>query len=110
MFLIGSGKNNDNKDNQKGPKGLSNILVEFSNSKETKHQFTDEQGRFAFINVRPGHWTLKIYDDSLPSYHYLKKKVFQMELKPGEEKTITATVLPRHRQIQILETGQIGAK
>ncbi len=116
LFLIGSGeiKNNNGLDNGldngmlKEPRGLSNILVELTNSKEVLRQLTDQLGRFAFLHTRPGQWTLRVYDNNLPPYHYLEKKEFRIELKPGGEKEITARVLPRRRSIQIIEVGEIN--
>jgi hypothetical protein len=37
----------------------------------------------------------------------LEKGEFQVELRPGEEKEISGKVLPRHRQIQMIDGGLI---
>jgi len=106
----GNGKantNNNDKNNLKEVGGLSNILVEVANGKEKLRELTDEKGRFSFKEVRPGNWTVKVYEDNLPVHHYLETEEIQLGLMPGEEKEITVRVLPRIRTIQIIEEGEI---
>jgi len=87
--------------------GLANILVEVSRRDEILRQLTDEKGRFSFEDLRPGNWRLKVHEEELPPHHYLEKKDFQFELKPGEQKEFVIKVLPRIRPIQIIEEGEI---
>lgn len=86
---------------------LESTYVEITNGKERQLRITDERGYFQFEDLRPGKWTLKIYSDNLPMYHYLEKDTFDFELKPGDKKEITAKVLPRERHIKIIEEGGI---
>jgi hypothetical protein len=108
LFLVGSGEEEGPKEDvvEKGT-GLGNILVEITDGKEVLRQSTDQKGRFYFEEIRPGTWTLKVYDYDLPAHHYLEEKEFLFELKPGEEKEVTVRVLPRLRPIQIIEEGEI---
>lgn len=85
--------------------GLANILVELTNGPEIKRRLTNGEGRFEFEELRPGKWTLKIYDHNLPQYHYLEKDTFEFELKPGGEEEVLVKVLPRKRRIHIIEEG-----
>lgn len=116
MFVVGSGKNGNGKGNENGSfdrdnlkevEGLGNILLEIKNEKEVIRQVTDANGKFSFADLKPGKWTLKIYDYNLPLNHYLEKKEFILELKSGEEKEITVKILPRLRPIRIIEKGEI---
>ena len=108
LFLIGPGKEEGFEENdlRKG-RGLGNTLVEITKGEEGLRQLTDEKGGFSFEDIRPGKWTLKIYDYDLPPHHYLEKEELRVELKPGEEKEVTVKVLPRLRPIQIIEEGEI---
>lgn len=108
LFVVGSGEEEDIKegDVERGS-ALGNILVEITDGKEVLRQLTDQKGRFYFEEIRPGTWTLKVYDYDLPAHHYLEKEEFHFELKPGEEKEVTVRVLPRLRPIQIIEEGEI---
>jgi len=49
---------------------------------------------------------LKIYSDNLPEYHCLDKDTFRLELKPGQETKVSARVLPKKRQIKIIDQPQ----
>jgi len=87
--------------------GLANVVLELKNELETRRVLTDRKGRFSFNEVRPGKWTLTVYADNLPQYHYLEKDTFEIELAPGEKKEMLIKVLPRKRTIQIIEEGEI---
>ena len=86
--------------------GLANVIVELKNSSEIRRTDTDNQGGFVFEELRPGEWTLKIYSDNLPEYHYLEKDTFELELRPGQREEISAKVLPRKRRIRIIAEPQ----
>ncbi len=86
---------------------LPNILVELRNPSETLRRMTDRKGRFTFEEVRPGKWTLKIYNVGLPEHHYLERDTFTFELKPADKKNVQARVLPKKRRIQIIEEGGV---
>ena len=87
--------------------GLANVLLEFKSELEIWRVLTDRKGRFSFDDVRPGQWTLAVYADNLPEYHYLEKDTFEIELAPGEKKEMLIRVLPRKRTIQVIEEGGI---
>ena len=86
---------------------LEGTYVEITNGKERQLRITDERGYFQFEDLRPAKWTLKIYSDNLPMYHYLKRDTFKFELKPGDKKEIIAKVLPKERRIKIIEEGEV---
>jgi hypothetical protein len=86
--------------------GLANATVELKSSSEIKRTDTDNQGGFVFEELRPDKWTLKIYSDNLPEYHYLEEDTFELELRPGQKEEISAKVLPRKRRIHIIAEPQ----
>jgi len=86
--------------------GLANAIVELKSGSEIKRTDTNNQGCFVFEELRPDKWTLKIYSDNLPEYHYLEKDTFELELKPGQREEISAKVLPRKRRIHIITESQ----
>jgi hypothetical protein len=86
--------------------GLANTIVELRNNSEIKRDLTDSRGHFEFQQLRPGKWTLKIYSDNLPEYHYLEKDTLEVELKPGQRIEIDAKVLPKKRRIRIIAEPQ----
>jgi len=62
------------------------------------------------MNIRPGTWKFKAYDYNLPAYHYIQNPEMDIMLSPGEKKDITVKVLPKQRQIEILEEEIIKSK
>jgi outer membrane protein OmpA-like peptidoglycan-associated protein len=85
--------------------GSPNIFLEIINDKVSMNQVTDRDGIFCFDGLHPGRWTLKINDKDLPDNHYLEKNSFEFNLKPGEKSEILVKILPKIRQIRILEEG-----
>jgi len=85
---------------------LANTIIELKSSSEIRRTDTDDQGRFVFEELRPDKWTLKIYSDNLPEYHYLEQDTFELELSPGQREEISAKVLPKKRRIHIIAEPQ----
>ncbi len=85
--------------------GLRSILVELSNQQEIKRRATDTDGRFTFEELRPGKWTLKVYEHNLPEYHYLENDTFEFDIEPGQAPQVLVKVLPKRRRIRIIEEG-----
>jgi len=83
--------------------GLENTIAELKSASEIKRTVTDRQGRFEFEEVRPGEWTLKIYADNLPEYHYLEKDTFELKLEPGQKANVSVKILPKKRRIRIID-------
>jgi hypothetical protein len=91
-------------------RGLANTVIELTSEKETKRRATNSEGRFNFDGLRPGKWTLKVYDDDLPEYHNLEKNLIEYDLKSGESTTVLLKVLPRVRRVNIIKDGEIILK
>lgn len=87
---------------------LANTLIELTDGEETFRQVTNSKGEFSFAQMRPGRWTLKAYDNSVPAHFYFEIAETTLELEPGERKEITFRAIPRIRSIQIVEEGRIG--
>lgn len=83
--------------------GLSGALIEIRRKNEVLRQFSDARGEFVFEDVRPGLWLVKIYEESLPPFHSLKEREFEIEVKPAEEKTIKIDVFRKPRRILIID-------
>jgi protocatechuate 3,4-dioxygenase beta subunit len=95
------------EDSPKREKGLGEVLVELKNAKEVVRDFTDANGKFSFRGLRPGKWTLKFHAKSLPAQHYFEKEQIQLDLKPGEERTLVGKVIRRVPEIRIIDEGNI---
>jgi hypothetical protein len=109
LFVVGSGEAEDSRGSGVGKgKGLGGILVEVKCEDEVLRQLTDQKGKFSYEDLRPGKWTLRVYDQELPAYHYLEHEQLQFDLRPAEQKDIVVRVLPRLRPIQIIDEGALS--
>ena len=77
---------------------------------EAIRAMTDEDGRFVFDGLRPGSYTLKVYDDRLPELHVFEQDTFTCELKPGAREQVEIRVVPVVRPIQIIKQGEVTIK
>ena len=91
-------------------KGLENVLVEIKKDEDTRRQITSMDGGFYFPELSPGLWEVKVYEQNLPKFHFLKKAKSQVELKPGDNKNLKIEVLPRKRQIKFVDSGDVTVK
>ncbi|HKI90249.1 MAG TPA: carboxypeptidase regulatory-like domain-containing protein, partial [Draconibacterium sp.] len=76
-----------------------NIVVELKNDFEQFRITTDKAGTYSFPMVRPGKWIFKIYTTSVPSGYEISPSVYNVELKPGEEKNINPVLKSKKRKI-----------
>jgi hypothetical protein len=77
----------------------ANIVVELMNEFEQFRITSDNAGNYSFPIVRPGKWVFKIYTTSIPSGYEVTPSVYNIELKPGEEKNISPIVKLKKRKI-----------
>lgn len=84
--------------------------VELRGGDEVFQQVTDEQGRFLFEGLRPGTYTLKVFDDNLPEFHVFEQDTFEFNLTPGAKEEITIRIVPIIRTIQLIDQGEVKIK
>jgi hypothetical protein len=87
--------------------GLEGGLVELSDGREVLRQVTDRLGVATFERVRPGSWTLIVYENNLPGLHYIETPKTKLELSSNDRKEIGVRILPRHRQIEMIDQGTV---
>lgn len=76
-----------------------NIIVELKNDFEQFRVTTDENGNFSFPIVRPGKWIFKMYSNSIPSGYKVSQTVYNLDLKPGEDKNLQIKLSSKKRNI-----------
>ena len=74
------------------------------------HALTDESGRFVFDGLRPGKYTLRVFDDDLPELHTFDKDTFELDVKPAAREQVEVKVVPVVRSIQIIGGGEVTIK
>ena len=82
--------------------GLANMIVELANGGETRRKATGPDGTFAFTEVRPGHYTIRIIGGRIPSYHQMEEPSRQIDLAPEESRNVEFRVLQDRRRIQFV--------
>ncbi len=87
--------------------GRSGIFVELRGHNETLRRVTDSKGRFGFADLRPGKWMLKVVGGDVPLYHALDQDSFDLEIQSGQKSEISFKILPRKRQIRIIQEGAV---
>ncbi len=68
------------------PKVFKGVLVELARDDEVIRMMSDEEGKFIFMNVRPGMWKFRAYDYNLPAYHYIQNPENGHNAFSGREK------------------------
>jgi len=89
---------------------LCGTVVELRGEGDVFEQTTDGEGRFLFEGLRPGAYTLKVFDDNLPDSHIFERDTFGFELKPGAKEEVTIKVVPVVRTIEIIDQGEVKIK
>jgi len=92
------------------PQVFKGVLIKLSRDDKTIRTLSDDEGKFTFMELRPGTWKFRVYDYNIPAYHYIQNPEMDIILLPGEKKDITVKVLPKQRQIEILEEEVIKSK
>ena len=110
LVVVGEPNNNATNGSAEVPKVFRGILVELSRDDEVIRTMSDDEGKFTFMELRPGTWKFKVYDYNIPAYHYIQNPEMDITLLPGEKKDITVKVVPKKREIKILEEGVISSK
>ena len=78
---------------------VGDIVIELKNDFEQFRITTDNAGNYSFPMVRPGKWVFKIYTSSLPSGYEVSPTVYNLELKPGEDKKVNPVLKSKKRKI-----------
>lgn len=107
----------EEKDSTEGPivgkkPQKNSLIIEITNGSQIYRKKCDIGSEFDFTYLRPGKWTLRVYLGNLEKQYQLAKDIFEMELKPGEEKELGIIVSKRqfeiHQQKQTIKISYKG--
>lgn len=87
--------------------GRAGVIMEISNGPEIFRRVTDNQGKFLFTDLRPGHWVLSVIGGDIPDYHLIQPDSVIIDLLPGEKKDVSIQIRQRKREIKMLQQGVI---
>ena len=83
--------------------GLQGEVVEISNEHEQFRRQTGGDGLARFVGVRPGTWSLKVYDSVVPAFHNVENSSRTIQLKPAATVQEIFRVIPRQRRVRQIQ-------
>ena len=61
---------------------------------------TNADGEFSFESLRPGQWSVKVFDTGIPKEYELVPNVFNFTLIPGKTENIDVNIKEKRRRIK----------
>src|SRR5690606_17890174 len=86
----------------------AHVVVEVEQGTLRHRQQTDGQGRFAFNDLPPGRWAVRVVSNSVPSGYTTERRDALVELI--DEATQDLRLLPPARQIRLLDGGLLQSR
>ena len=87
---------------------MQGVVIEIRGDFGVFYRKTDKKGYFNFESIKPGLWEVTAYSNSLPELHVFENERISINLEAGQEKEVLFKVVPKKRQIRIIQTGTIG--
>ncbi len=87
--------------------GFGGGLVELTDGRQVLRQVTDSSGTVSFDRLRPGKWTLRVYQNNLPEHHVIETPEIVVELEPGQTHLSRVRILPRTRRVILIDEGTV---
>jgi hypothetical protein len=87
--------------------GLAGFLLELSDGSDRHRRFTGSRGRFDFSGIVPGRWTLKVVSGNVPDNHYFERDFFVLDVTSGSRGEVLFRLLPRKKNIKLLEESDL---
>lgn len=79
---------------------LGKLLVEAKCGNEVYRIFTKNDGTFSFESLRPGEWTVKVYENNIPSEYELATGSIKLNLKSGQSEQVKVEIKEKRRAIK----------
>jgi hypothetical protein len=79
---------------------LSQVVVELADDRGRQRRLTGTDGTAVFDDLRPGTWTLRLVNPSLPESHTPAQPSHTISLSPGATDSLTVRIMPRTPRAQ----------
>lgn len=83
---------------------LGKLMIEAKNEGEVFRIFTTEDGAFSFEGLRPGLWTVKVYEHDITKEYELVTDLFNLALTSGDAKYVEVKIKEKRRRIKFQKT------
>ncbi|MDX1530989.1 MAG: hypothetical protein R3362_05645, partial [Rhodothermales bacterium] len=87
---------------------IAGALVEVEGPSGRFRALTDRDGRFAFHDLTPGAWTVRVLAARLPAQHAIAEELVEVAVGPGETTEVPFEARPRERRLNIIRGGTLG--
>ena len=84
---------------------LAGEVLELSNGQQTLRRLTGAGGTVTFAQLRPGKWSLRVYDSVLPAQHAVERPERAFELRAADRVEEEVRILPRKRRLKLIDQG-----
>lgn len=85
---------------------LAGVMVSAVMGDEKRCATSDAEGRFTFVELRPGDWEVHVIANGrIPEGHVLDPEVQVVSVAPGGKSEVLFRVVPRPRELQMLDGG-----
>ncbi len=95
----------DESENRVRERGLPGLIVEMAGEGRVKRRVTGADGEFAFPDLVPGTYTIKIVGGQIPSYHTVTPASMTVELASGDSREVEIKVTQDRRAIKPVEAA-----
>ncbi len=83
------------------------IIIEMLHDGKSYRKMSDSKGFFAFRNLPPGNWKLRVHRNGLSDLYKVKPEEKEFYLKEGEDRDIEIDIIPVKRTVKMLEGGKV---
>jgi hypothetical protein len=83
------------------------MIIELSQGSDIHRRSLDRSGKFAFENMRPGTWRMRVVNDLPLDYALNDAAGRSIELSAGETRTVELELVRKQRPVQLIEEKEI---
>jgi hypothetical protein len=90
---------------------FAGAVIELTGPDGVLYRLTDAAGRFAFSELKAGHYQVRLRTETLPEYTEVEPAVIEMDLAPGEVRSdLSFSAKPVQREIEITTESTPGGQ
>jgi len=90
---------------------FAGAVIELTGPDGVLYRLTDAAGRFAFSELKAGHYQVRLRTETLPEYTEVEPAVIEMDLAPGEVRSdLSFSAKPVQREIEITTESAAGGQ
>lgn len=84
------------------------LVITLSNGEHVRRRAIDQHGGFAFADVSPGVWTVRVSGNGSLEQHALADSVLRVTVAGADTARVELRLLPRTRRVRVVSSGTVG--